>query len=219
MPPARRFTLTDAMILTAATAVALGLAKEYSQDFLSFLQQNHSGPWKSWPGTLVSTVLRGILATLPFGMAWTLGVLTIRLRQPRPAWRRLARQPGLVACLVAPLPAMLRIVSHAVYYVLECSTNFITPARLPSPPFVTHGLPGFPDGFPLFWSDIFASAPLLLVPQIGLAVAVAWIVLALSGHCRPEPTWIDRLGRVLGACWIVVAVLLSLLSELAKYLQ
>lgn len=218
MPLARRFTFIDAIILMAATAVGLGLAKEYSKDLLFFLQHNRSGPWKSWPGILVSTMLRGMVATLPFGMAWTLGGLTLRLRQPRPAWRRLARQPGLVACLVAPLPVMLSIVGHTVSYFLEFYTNFITPARLSSPPFITHGLPGFTDGLPMFWSGLF-SGSIFIVPQIGLAVAVAWMVLAMSGRCRPESSWIDRLGRALGVYWILVALLLSLLSEFAKYLQ
>jgi hypothetical protein len=221
MPPARRFTLIDAMVLMAATAVGLGLAKEYSQDLLYFLQGNRVSPrpWESWPGILVSTALRGMAVTLPCGMAWTLGVLALRLRQPRPAWRRLARQPGLVACLVAPIPVALALVGRAVYHFLETYTNLLTPARLPSPPFITHGLPGLPDGFPTFWPGIFLSAPMFIVPQIGLAVALAWIVLAMSGRCRPEPSWIDRLGRALGASWIVAAVLLRLLSELATYLQ
>jgi hypothetical protein len=31
----------------------------------------------------------------------------------------------------------------------------------------------------------------------------AWFVLAVSGRWRPEPSWIDRSGRVLAVAWIV----------------
>jgi hypothetical protein len=30
----------------------------------------------------------------------------------------------------------------------------------------------------------------------------AWAVLALCGRWKPEPCWLDRLGRMLGASWI-----------------
>ncbi len=39
-------------------------------------------------------------------------------------------------------------------------------------------------------------------PGIAIAVAVAWSVLVLARRWRPEPTWVDRTGRVLGSFWI-----------------
>ena len=36
----------------------------------------------------------------------------------------------------------------------------------------------------------------------GLIIS-AWLVLAVSGCWRPEPSWIDRSGRVLAIAWIV----------------
>ena len=41
----------------------------------------------------------------------------------------------------------------------------------------------------------------------GLAVAVAWLGLAASGRWRPQASWIDRLGRGLGATWIGITAL------------
>ncbi|HEV3166366.1 MAG TPA: hypothetical protein VGZ22_20240, partial [Isosphaeraceae bacterium] len=38
----------------------------------------------------------------------------------------------------------------------------------------------------------------------GASVGAVWLVLALGKLCRSEGGWIDRLGRVLGACWILV---------------
>jgi hypothetical protein len=43
-----------------------------------------------------------------------------------------------------------------------------------------------------------------LWPEMALGCSVlpiAWGVMKLTGRWRPEPTWIDRLGRVLGVCW------------------
>jgi hypothetical protein len=34
------------------------------------------------------------------------------------------------------------------------------------------------------------------------SVALAWLGLALSGQWRAERSWIDRSGRIVGACWL-----------------
>ena len=39
--------------------------------------------------------------------------------------------------------------------------------------------------------------------RIVFTVAGAWLALALSRSWRPEPCWIDRIGRILGICWFV----------------
>jgi hypothetical protein len=41
----------------------------------------------------------------------------------------------------------------------------------------------------------------------GFGVVVAWITLVLVGRWRPEPTWLDRLGRAVGIVWILMAQL------------
>ena len=40
-------------------------------------------------------------------------------------------------------------------------------------------------------------------PCSGPAVAGAWLALIVAGCWRAERSGIDRLGRVLGACWLV----------------
>ena len=35
------------------------------------------------------------------------------------------------------------------------------------------------------------------------AVAAAWLGLALSRRWRPEPGWIDRVGRLIGVLWLL----------------
>ena len=45
----------------------------------------------------------------------------------------------------------------------------------------------------------------------GWMVAAAWFTLVVAGASRPEPSWIDRAGRILGACWIAVVIVNSFL--------
>jgi len=40
-----------------------------------------------------------------------------------------------------------------------------------------------------------------------VAVIAAWLILGITRLWRTEPSWVDRLGRVLGVCWIVLGVL------------
>jgi hypothetical protein len=69
--------------------------------------------------------------------------------------------------------------------------------------------------FGLFWGT---GALLVLFPEkvdamtaaptaVGVAVAVAWGVLALSGRWRAEAGWVDRMGRLLGWAAIGTALL------------
>ena len=57
----------------------------------------------------------------------------------------------------------------------------------------------------LFFSDYFAY---LLQPferaEVGFAIAACWLVLIVGRRWRPEPSWIDRCGRALGAYWILL---------------
>lgn len=55
------------------------------------------------------------------------------------------------------------------------------------------------------------SAPLALLVPAGrvqeiipiAAVPLAWVALIATGRWAPEPSWIDRLGRVLGVMWTI----------------
>lgn len=121
----------------------------------------------------LSESLRFALAcTLPVLAAWTLALPLVRLRRPRPGLHRVARQPGFVACLAASMA------------LLVCGLSI--------PPMLWGG------------SRLMMSQLSLVsyTPEAGFAVAGAWLALALGSHWRPEPSWIDRLGRGVGWLWI-----------------
>jgi hypothetical protein len=52
------------------------------------------------------------------------------------------------------------------------------------------------------WSDYTAQA--IDLNGTAKAIAAAWLILALSGRWRPERTWVDRLGCLIGLAWIAL---------------
>jgi hypothetical protein len=173
----RKITILDAMILIAASACGLALSRTME------------GPWEdiafyasNWLGRLTNDPVR-VGAALPFLMTFTPAVLLIRLRQPRPRLRRLLRQPGMVACTAAMVPIVLALLQLSY---LEWGPR-----------------PRSPYGIdwarrPLFWDCGFDG---------GIWVLGAWLALALSGRRRAEPSRIDRLGKLVGASWLIVAAI------------
>lgn len=76
--------------------------------------------------------------------------------------------------------------------------------------------------FGLFWGtgfllwvfpgrvDSFTAAPI----AVGAAVAISWIILALSRRWEAEPGWLDGAGRFLGATAIGVALLFTIVFRI-----
>ena len=50
-----------------------------------------------------------------------------------------------------------------------------------------------------------------------IAVGSVWAVLALDRRWRPEPRWLDRLGRFLGAYWLADALVVPIVLRVAGY--
>lgn len=183
--PRRRFHLLDALILVAAAApailwtrAAIGPSarqwelvadrwREFRLEHFAAVIQEGCGP------VAVPTLLAG-----------TLAILTLRARRPRPAWRRLARQPGAVACGAAAVASAILV---AMIVLADALTH--------------DGSPNLID-----LRDWFSSGALGLIKHltstVGCVVLGAWLALASGGRWAAEPSWIDRSGRLLGACWI-----------------
>jgi hypothetical protein len=185
----RRFTLLDAMIFTAAS----GLGFYHISSFMG--DASLSVRPKTFYGHLV-LIFRYTHFIIPLMLLITISALIVRLRRPRPPVRRILRQPGAIACAAAVAVAVLESVRAVVFDVvwLLDSAN---------------------DVFAVFarkmgswdWADLLWSVYWNLPTRIGHTVTVIWLVLILSGRWYPARDWIDRLGRILGAFWIVVGVL------------
>jgi len=169
---ARRFTLADAMILIAATAAGLAC----SRVLLLTYGLGSSGT----PGVLASYLKNLLHSIEPCLMFWGIGVLICRMRRPRPPLRRLASQPGAVACLAAVLFLAIKLVRVLLVPVFQ--------------PYLAGPVPS-----PTQWDLVSYISVLSSVDSIP---AVVWLLMVIFRRWRAEPSWIDRAGRVLGACWI-----------------
>lgn len=156
----RPFTILDAMILVGASAAGLALARTIFNDALTM---PHSPMWVARPITY-------------FLLAWTLALIPLRLRRPRPPLRRLMVQPGMAACCAVAIVTAIDAISWTIYG-----------AQL-DPQHARQMLARYWRGH--------SQHP-------GPAVALTWLGLALSRRWRPEPGWLDRLGRAVGALWLL----------------
>jgi hypothetical protein len=102
-----------------------------------------------------------------------IALLPLRLRRPRPRLVSLIRQPGFAACCAG-----------AAAIGLGVFTTLTSMYQMSNGRTDLH-----------FWASC-ASWGDSVVPG-------AWLFLALSGRWRAKADWIDRLGRALGAFWIL----------------
>lgn len=174
-PPSqpRRFTITDGLILIGALGLAFGLARAVLV---------RPGLWSPW--------LAGLVVCVGLLVAGTPALFLLRLRQPRPSLRRLTRQPGFVALLVATSLLALALLTTGLLALVRLARQGM-PAR-----------PGVaPD--PIWWLGVLSH----FGPLIGAAVAGAWVLLLCSGRRRPAQGGFDALGRLIGTAWIVLMVI------------
>ena len=121
----------------------------------------------------------------PCLVSWTLAAMAMGLRRPRPPLRRPALGPGVAAGVAIILALAVKAI--------EC-LQFLT----------VHGMPltNLKRGWRGPWSYFWITLPGLA----GYTVAASWLILALSGRWSARPGVQDRLGRLLGWCWIAMAV-------------
>jgi len=185
-PPERRLTMADLMILVAATAIGIALTRSVVAAIYTEADRADSYLSVGWYKIYWRTVSGTGLSVA------TVTILVLRLRSPRPSLRRLARQPGAMACAAATLNMVIGLFAAGVFAVL------VSVPRLPV------------GGF--FWTILRLHSFPYFIPYSGQAVAGAWLVLIVGRTWRAEPSWIDRAGRLLGACWLVLYFIESYLE-------
>jgi hypothetical protein len=103
----RRFTLADGMILVAATAVGLAMARAYDPRFSA------PGP----PGFL--KLGWGEPACVVAALA--LALILLRARRPQPRLRHMLLRPGMAACCALAAAVTVAIVFDVTHFVLHPS--------------------------------------------------------------------------------------------------
>lgn len=196
-PPSRRSLRTaDVMIFVAVLAAAFAASGSIADATLGFVS------WPQIPSQLefirkmaalkppsslnLANAVSGLVLHLwmlsaPFVVSMTIALIPIRLISPRPRWRRAALQPGTVAACAAVL---------AMSYVgtLYGTVRFVATKD----PELTAG----DAAFALMCLTIF----------VGFSIIAAWTTLLAAGLWRTDPTWIDRLGRIVAVVWIAAGL-------------
>jgi hypothetical protein len=179
----RPFGIADALIVIAAIALGLtvtrslvpGLTPQMLWDAFAAIPQAELTFW----GVMAGAAEAGSLLVIPTYTFTTLACLAMRLRAPRPAQHRFVRQPGAMACL-------------AVTCTIALATGPVVAIRM----YAASENPGSQD---------FIVAVYMVAAFLGVGIVSCWTAMALSGRWRPERTWIDRLGRLIGLGWVVSA--------------
>ena len=159
----RRVTLIDAMVLVAATAVALLPIRLVYPSFLIEAFPIEWAPESVWSIALAWNWILG-----PFTVAWSIALWVLRLLQPRPSLRRVFRQPGMAASTAVVLSVLLFAIKLLVIFGFSALTETAVPGGLSNL---------FADGV------IFAYAKADFAVVSGDVVLAVWLVLWLGRAC------------------------------------
>jgi hypothetical protein len=173
----RKFGVGDGLILIAGVGAGLGMIRVlYPDEDPKAVWALLADPDQEWSWDHLLDICLNLTPSifLPFVTGWTPACLLLQLLRPRPPWRRLRRQPGFAACLIATVVAAI-----VATVALTCLKLSIWEPR---------GL------VPAFTSGILGST------VAGLGVLWCWVTMILCGACRPRATWTDRLVQSQAGC-------------------
>lgn len=196
MPALRKFMLLDGMIVIGSIALGLAPIRWIAPSQPTWLFLKSAASLFVWDVNYFDQVFSELW---PLGslmvLSLTLGLLVLRLREPRPKWRRLVRQPGLVAALAVMLAWL--IAGAFLFVSVFCwSANSFAMNKL--------GMLDASDAMNWFLTSDAIGAVLA-----GFAVLVAWATQLLVGRWRAESTWLDRSGRILGVVWVALGLVVA----------
>jgi hypothetical protein len=190
----RNFTILDGMILVAVLAGAIAMRRAAWDGIARHGFIGYTGFRKFGDAAIEEG--------FPFLVALTPAVLAMRLRRPRPRWRLLLRQPGTAACVAAMIP-----LATSLYGLWDLARFLEHPvSELPA------GVGGASSFGSIIRMPPLGDIEVVYGTTIGLWVLGAWLVLRLSGRRRPERSWIDLLGRLVGLGWVLMVPMKILLA-------
>jgi hypothetical protein len=181
----RKFTLVDAMVLIAATAVAfVPITLFYNSPDPP---EGHQNTWVSWMSFFTWGWELNLYSSA-IVVAWSAALCLLCIRKPRPRLSRVWRQPGVAACLAILIASAHFLIQNSL---LACFYHFRV-------------------GYA--WSEAMTKMGLeatcsAFANSIDMSVPIVWLVQMLSRTWRAESSWIGRTGRVLGVYCTVSGIL------------
>jgi hypothetical protein len=179
----RRFGLADLMILVVGTAVGLAPLKTN----WNALKDPQIWPLRGWGVAAYEKTNLFLACVSPMLLSLTIASLVLAARRPRLPLGRMARRPGFVLCL-APLAGFAHAATITLAGYLEYRQGLDPQARQ--------------------YDDIWVGGQYLARvtgPQnAGMATLGAWVAVVCCGLPWRAADWRDRLGRVMGAGWLVL---------------
>jgi hypothetical protein len=187
-------TLLDATLLVSSAAIGMGLfqlvRRSLFQDWI-WIINNGFPDTHNWSALDVIVLCSDLTVFLiPLVAPWTVLLILLRMRPPRPSWRWIWRQPGMAACLAA----LVGWCWSGLALILALDVGYVARSRRFHPPEE--------------WAQRYLADEVFM--YVGLAVAAAWIVLVFSGRWRRPADWIDLMGRLVGILWIVIGLVWTL---------
>ncbi|MEO6808264.1 MAG: hypothetical protein ABI353_04045 [Isosphaeraceae bacterium] len=152
------------MVLIASTAVGLAVLRASQPNDL-FTYTVDGG---SFPERVPEWSCAAMLGAAPLIAFWSLALLIIRLRKPRPPIRRLSREPGFIACVASALGILFGALIFITYLLRGRSGEWILPV-------------GFPVGYAVAasWLTLVLNRRWRPVPDLldraGRVLGVYWI--------------------------------------------
>jgi hypothetical protein len=196
-PLQRPLQIPDMLILIGGVAVAVVLIRrQWDLKFSAYLESIRPLGWSF--GGIFGYTLVSVYVCACIGSVGAVAFLAIRLRGPRPPRPRLTTQPGLVACAAVTLVLALGEFEYLVWVKLGGIDN------------------PFREGFNYESFLVLTDGVGYAFQRNGYAVAAAWLTLMIGRRWRPEPSWVDRSGRVIGVFWLLMIPLYTYINLAAR---
>lgn len=159
------------------TAIGLGVARAVWQAN-EVIMKKQSGPMiTQWRWETALTAISGFMT------CWAVAIVLSAARSPR--FSIILRRPGFVACLSITIAACFSTAVHAPVWIWLATGH---------------------RSWYMGWIDArLVALHVLANGGIGSAVFVAWCLQIVAGRWRPEPSWNDRLGRLIGLYFLIAS--------------